>query len=1026
MMKVRKLLSVAMAAAMLVTSFTALGTSASADETSTATIYDDDYSSYATYDGDDLGSVYSPESTTFKLWAPSSTEVSVYLYATGSDEEEGAEKLGEYAMTLDSSTGVWSITLEGDLKNIYYTYFVKNELNPDGVEVCDIYAQAAGINGDRAMVVDLDSTDPEGWDEDSYERVEDATDAIVWEVHVKDFSYDEESGVSEENRGKYLAFTELETTLNNAGDVKTCVNYLVDLGITYVQINPIYDFGSVDETGSDDQFNWGYDPKNYNVPEGSYSSDPYDGNVRINELKQMILALHEAGIGVIMDVVYNHTYASEDSWFNLTVPGYYYRITDSGWSNGSGCGNDTASERLMFKNYMVNSVVYWATEYHIDGFRFDLMGLIDTDTMNAVRDALDEIDTRILTYGEGWTLGSDYDATNWAGNSTSLCTQSKAMRVNERIGFFNDEIRDQIKGKAYDDLTSAGYVSGATSYASTLLQNVAGRLTTSSWKTQVPGQNIVYSCCHDNQTLYDRLVATAYGTDADYSVRYESLVSENKLASAIVMTSQGVSFLLAGEEFSRTKYGDDNSYKSAADLNMLDWSRVEEYADVVAYYKGMIAIRKSFDAFTDGTQTSGNAMTTLDTPSGVVGFSLPNLDTAENQWSEVLVYYNGSLTSEAEVTLPDASDGSDEYVVIADKQTAGLSEIDVVSGTVTIEENSALILVPKNSYDSVSLTDDEDSYVVVNHVDVDTGEVITKTTIKGNAGQSYSTQVSQELDGLEYDYVSCSDNTSGTMTAGTIEVYYYYKLYEGGIGTLTVQYVDSSTEMMGDVDGDGKVTSVDALEALRFSAALNNQIADDRQIYADMDGNDTINSVDALTILRTSAALVDVQYVSNGKSIASSVTTTARAGTEYSVEPASIAWYSLDESQYPDNATGTYSTGETVVTFVYSDLEDPVESTIYVKKADGVTTKLNLYLWDDVVGATYYGMTWPGKELTETNDDGWYVYTFENGGAYNWILNNGSDQTSDMEGYSGDMWIVVNSDTVNEDNLTIYTSDPGL
>ncbi len=1021
-MKVRKLLSVAMAAAMFVTGFSALATAASADEA--ATIYDDDYSSYATYDGDDLGSVYSPESTTFKLWAPSSTEVSVYLYATGSDEEEGAEKLGEYAMTLDSSTGVWSITLEGDLKNVYYTYFVKNELNPDGVEVCDIYAQAAGVNGDRAMVVDLDSTDPEGWDEDSYERAEDATDAIVWEVHVKDFSYDEESGVSEENRGKYLAFTELETTLNNAGDVKTCVNYLVDLGITYVQINPIYDFGSVDETGSDDQFNWGYDPKNYNVPEGSYSSNPYDGNVRINELKQMILALHEAGIGVIMDVVYNHTYASEDSWFNLTVPGYYYRITDGTWSNGSGCGNDTASERLMFKNYMVNSVVYWATEYHIDGFRFDLMGLIDTDTMNAVRDALDEIDTRILTYGEGWTLGSDYDATNWAGNATSLCTQTKAMRVSERIGFFNDEIRDQIKGKAYDDLTSAGYVSGAVSYASSLLQNVAGRLTTSSWKTQVPGQNIVYSCCHDNQTLYDRLVATAYGTDGDYSVRYESLVSENKLASAIVMTSQGVSFMLAGEEFCRTKYGDDNSYKSSANLNMLDWSRVEEYADVVSYYKGMIAIRKSFDAFTDGTQTSGKAMTTLDTPSGVVGFSLPNLDTAENQWSEVLVYYNGSLTSEAEVTLPgttvagvmgdvnaddevsalDAlsvlrhmsglntidsdrqafadmnSDSaintldalailrvsssidekqyiegeSTEYVVIADKQTAGLSAIDTVSGTVTIEENSALILVPKDSYDSVGLSDEEDAYVVVNHVDVDTGEVLTQTTIKGTAGQSYSTQLSQELDGLEYDYVSCSDNTSGTMTAGTTEVYYYYKLYEGGIGTLTVNYVDQ-----------------------------------------------------------------------DGNSIADSVSSSARAGVEYSVEPTSIAWYTLDESQYPDNATGTYSTGDTVVTFVYTELTEGVESTIHVKNADGVTVSTNIYVWDDGKGGTM-SKSWPGTALTETDEDGWYVFTFENGGAYNWILNDGSSQTDDMTGYSGDIWIVVNSDSISTDNLTVYTYNPDL
>lgn len=1018
-MKFKRVLSVMIAAAMLTS---ALGTiAASADEantdTETTVTTVGDYSTYATYSGTDLGSTYTPEATTFKVWSPTSTEVTVKLYATGSDEEDGAAELSEYAMTLDTATGVWSANVKGDLQNTYYTYFIKNELSPEGVEVCDVYAKAAGVNGNRAMVVDLDSTDPEGWENDSFNRVEEVTDASVWEIHVKDFSYDPDSGVSDANRGKYMAFTELETTLKNAGDVKTCMAYLKELGINYVQINPMYDFGSVDEAGDDTQFNWGYDPKNYNVPEGSYSTNPYDGNVRINEMKQMIQALHENGIGVIMDVVYNHTYASEDSWFNLTVPGYYYRQTATGgWSNGSGCGNDTASEREMFKNFMVQSVTYWAEEYHIDGFRFDLMGLHDADTMNEVRSALDQIDTKIITYGEGWTMSTSADKTNWAGKSTTLCTQAKAMRVDEGIGFFNDDARDAIKGKAYDDLVSAGYVTGAVSYANDLYKSIQGHYTTSNWKTQVPGQNVMYSCCHDNQTLWDRLVATTYGTDGDYGQRYEELVSANKLAGAIVFTSQGMPFVLAGEEFSRTKYGDHNSYRSSADINMLDWSRVEEYADVVAYYKGLIDIRQNFDAFTDGTHTSGDAMEKLDTPTGVIGYSLDNLSTAEGQWDNVLVYFNGSMTNEQEITLPSSGgsyilgdvdrneeltsldalyilryvinaekftdeqkiiadvdgngeitsidslmvqrilagygsetivsgDGSGEYVVIADKQTAGLSAIDTVSGTVTMEPNSALILVPKETYEAANLSDKEDAFVVVNHIDKATGETIYKTTIKGTEGQTYTTQQAADLL-IEYDFDSASDNVSGRMTAGTTNVYYYYNLYEGGIGTLTVRYVDE-----------------------------------------------------------------------NGKDLCDPITSTARGGTEYTTEAKNFAWYALDESQLPANATGEYVKEGVEVVYHYNTSDVAVESTIYVKLVN-TDFQPNLHLWD---GTSKLSTTWPGVALTEKDENGWYSYTFENGNAYNWILNGDGSQTADMTGYSGDIWVVADG---SASNVTVYTSNP--
>lgn len=1016
-MKVKKLLTVALAAAMLTSSISSLGcataSAAEADSTSGA------YSDYATYSGSDLGANYTKAATTFKLWAPSSTDVKVVLYSTGSDEEEGAAKLGESAMTLDASTGVWSVTVEGDLAGTYYTYSLKNELNPDGVEVCDVYAKAAGVNGNRAMVVDLDSTDPEGWESDSFQRVEEPTEAIVWEIHVKDFSYDPESGVSEGNRGKYMAFTELETTLNNAGDVKTCMNYLKDLGINYVQINPMYDFGSVDEASGDDtQFNWGYDPKNYNVPEGSYSSNPYNGNVRINEMKQMIQALHENGIGVIMDVVYNHTYASEDSWFNLTVPNYYYRISDAGvWSNGSGCGNDTASEREMFKNYMVDSVTYWAQEYHIDGFRFDLMGLHDCDTMNAVRAALDNIDSNIITYGEGWTLGTTTDAYNWAGNKTSLCTQAKAKRIDGGIGFFNDDARDGIKGKAYDDLLSAGYVSGATGKGAELYKSIAGHFKNANWKTQNPGQNIMYSCCHDNQTLYDRLVATTYGVDGDYSKRYDNLASMNKLSSAIVLTSQGVPFFLAGEEFSRTKYGDHNSYRSSPDINMLDWSRVQDYADVVSYYKGMIDIRQNFDAFMDGTQTTGSSgMTQLtDVPTGVIAYSIKNLETAQGQWDEARVYFNGSLTESYELQLPDEGgasgklgdvngDGSitsmdaililrntagetefteeqktigdmngdgkittsdavlcmrviakldsetvfesgSQWVVVADKQTAGLSAIDTVSGSVTIEANSALILVPKDTFEKANLQETANATVTVHHVDKATGEDLVKTTIKGNAGDTYTSQVCDNLL-IEYDYDSCSTNTSGVMTEGNTDVYYYYNLFEGGIGTLTVRYVDE-----------------------------------------------------------------------DGKDLTDPVVTTARGGTEYEVTPKLFAWMTLDETQLPDNAKGVYTKEGVEVVFHYKTLEQGVMSTIHVKVTDNSFVP-NLYIWDS---KGTISKSWPGTKLTEIDEDGWYVLTFENGTVYNWILNDGTTQTADMVDYSGDLWIVADGSPTN---LTISTTNP--
>ena len=457
-MKLRKLLSVLLAVLMVLGSVSLVAVSAAEAENPNpysveAMKIDKEFG----YDGDDLGSTYTPEATTFKVWSPTAKSVTLKLYATGSDTEEGAADLGSHEMAFDSTTGVWSVTVEGDLLNVYYTYEVATVALVTGVEkvneTVDIYAKAVGVNGNRAMVVDLDSTDPEGWENDAHIFVDEQADAIIWEVVVRDFSASESSGVSEANRGKFLAFTEEGTTVNGEGYVATGIDYLKELGVTHVQINPFYDFASIQEDKDLSlQYNWGYDPKNYNVPEGSYSSNPYDGNVRINECKQMIQALHEAGIGVIMDVVYNHTYASDTSFFQLTVPNYYYRFNKTGgWSAGSGCGNDTASEREMFRKFMIDSCRYWVEEYHVDGFRFDLMGLHDVETMNQIRADLDTIDPKLVMYGEGWNMSSEFDPTDCEGNTVLGASQRNAAVLDERVGMFNDQIRDGLKGNVFSN-----------------------------------------------------------------------------------------------------------------------------------------------------------------------------------------------------------------------------------------------------------------------------------------------------------------------------------------------------------------------------------------------------------------------------------------------------------------------------------------------------------------------------------------------------------------------------------------------
>ena len=650
-----------------------------------------------------------------------------------------------------------------------------------GKETVDIYAKAVGVNGNRGMIVDLASTNPTDWDKDKHVSVDNQSEAVVWEVNVKDFSNDPASGISAKNRGKYLAFTENNTTVNASGTSTTGVAYLKELGVNYVQLLPIFDFGSVDEASKEDQFNWGYDPKNYNVPEGSYSSNPYDGNVRINEVKQMVQAIHNNNMGVVMDVVFNHTYEGAKSWFNITVPDYYYRFTDSGtWSNGSGCGNDTASEHLMFRKYMVDSVVYWAKEYHIDGFRFDLMGLHDVETMNAIRAALDELEggEKILMYGEGWSLGTN------AEPGTVMATQQNMKKLSDRIGAFNDGIRDGIKGSNFN-ASEGGYIQGGQGQAS-VKSGITAEV--GNW-ANFPTQTVTYNSCHDNYTLWDKLVATSGSID-DYKLRDEKLVSMNKLAAAITLTSQGISFFQAGEEFARTKRGDENSYRSSSKINQLDWERRNDYSDLVQYYAGLIEIRKNFAPFTDPTETSVKNIKFIENlPKGVIAYTLKNDLKDKNQWKQVAVMFNATAEN-VEVELPEGL--ANDWVVVVNGDSAGLGGLSVVNGNkAVVKSGTALMLVDKESFDSAKLKSDKGT-VTVKHVDLDSGNVIKKQVISGTIGNKYSVKADDSL-AMEYTYKNSEGSVTGKYTAEGTEVTLNYTKYTGTFGTATIKFVDSET-----------------------------------------------------------------------------------------------------------------------------------------------------------------------------------------------------------------------------------------
>lgn len=784
-MNIRKVMSSVLALLLLVGIFT-VPASAAVDDTQGVGYYNQ-AESYNTYSGTDLGAKYTKSATTFKVWAPSASAVVLNLYKTGSDSEAGAGKISATTMSKDNSTGVWSYVASGDLNKVYYTYSVT--VNGRTQETQDVYSTATGVNGNRSMVVDMASTNPKGWDNDQHTLVKNNTDAVVWEVQVRDFSIGNSSGVSANNKGKYLAFTESGTKLNGSDSISTCVDYLVEQGVNYVHLNPVYDFGSVDETKLDTpQYNWGYDPVNYNVPEGSFSSDPYNGEVRIKEFKEMVQALHDKGIGVIMDVVYNHTYSATNSCFEKTVPGYYFRMKNSStFYDGSDCGNVTASDKTMFRKYMVDSVKYWAEEYHIDGFRFDLMGCHDITTMNKIRTTLDsEVDSRVIMYGEPWPAFSGWSGENAIPQAT-WCIMDNAASVNNRIGMFSDKMRNAMKGDTND--ASKGYIQGVTTVTNDIKAGMMGGAsnTFGKWSNQ-PSQCVTYNSAHDNLTLWDKILKSNSSTD--YDGQNATFLAQNKLSAAIIMTSQGIPFYLAGEEFARTKKGDHNSYKSPDSVNQMDWNRVKTYSNLVEYYKGLTAIRKAYSPFRDPSNTSINSTYFVENGSAV-GYTIQNkLGNASNEWGTVAVLANNTSSAKT-LTLKSSGALPSSWVVVANGDKAGLTSLSTVNGSsVSVPARSAMILVDAATFNRYTPPEKDYKTITTKHVEKSTGTLLKETSSQVQVGTTYRTQADADLL-FDYKLVDTVGETTGTVKENVTVTYYYEKDTVASY-TLTVKYMDAA------------------------------------------------------------------------------------------------------------------------------------------------------------------------------------------------------------------------------------------
>ncbi|MCB2309575.1 type I pullulanase [Clostridium tagluense] len=605
------------------------------------------------YEGTDLGNTYSKGKTSFRVWAPTATEVKLVTYKKWND------KIGIESSMKKDEKGTWTFDLNGDQKDVFYTY----KVNIEGVwtEAVDPYARSVSANGDKGAVIDLKGTDPEIWNPGEKPNFTNLNDAIIYELHVRDFSIDKNSGM--ENKGKFLAFTEKGT--KGTDGKRTGVDYIKDLGVTHVELMPVFDYASVDETSSKAQYNWGYNPKNYNAPEGSYSTDPYNPSVRVKELKQAVQSLHDNGLRVNMDVVYNHMYSSNDSNFNKLVPGYYFRYDKDGTAtNESGFGNTIASENAMARKFIVDSVMYWAKEYNLDGFRFDLMGLLDINTMTEIRKKLSSLDPSILIMGEGLDMG------------TTLLSDAKATQKNASkmpgISLFNDIIRDGIKGSVLD-AKAKGFVNGKSYEETKIEKGIVGGIDYSNdiktWGKISPLQSVNYVETHDNNTLWDKLLLTNPKDDNEIRLKM------HKLADSIILTSQGIPFFQAGQEFLRTKGGNSNSYKSNDTVNKLDWTLKSKNIDTVNYFKGLIKLRKEHPAFKmNSAEMIKQNLKFLKSPQNVVAYEIShnaNMDT----WSDIVVAFNANRE---DVTIKLSK--SCTWNIVVDGEKSGVKTIKQFKG----------------------------------------------------------------------------------------------------------------------------------------------------------------------------------------------------------------------------------------------------------------------------------------------------------------------------------------------------------
>ena len=631
-----------------------------------------------TYTGDDLGSTYSKESTSFRVYAPTAESVVLNLYKDGY-EGSPFEKI----QMKPAENGTYTAIVSGDLDKIYYTYEAK--INGKAKEAVDPYAKAVGVNGVRGMVVDLKATNPEGFEQEVRPEKVKPEDAVIYELHVRDFSSDESSGM--ENKGKYLAFTEENTV--NGDKLKTGIEHMKELGITHVHLLPSFDYGSVDESKLEvPQYNWGYDPVNYNVPEGSYSTDPFHGEVRIKEFKKMVQSLHKNGICVVMDVVYNHVFDAEEFCYQKIVPDYFFRKEGDKFTDASACGNETASNHLMVRKFMVDSLCYWAKEYHIDGFRFDLMAIHDITTMNEIRKALNEIDKDIIVYGEGWAADDPL-------LPEKECALKKYTYRMPGIAAFSDDLRDAVKGSVFEELEK-GFVSGepdleeliqfgvtgATGHSSLYKKNVKYKQEIPEPWAASPAQCVNYTSCHDNYTLWDKLVVS------NQDKTKEEIKAMNKLAAAIVFTSQGIPFIHAGEELLRSKpdesaeYGyQENSFISSDEVNSIKWNTKKENMDSFQYYQGLIAFRKATESLRlKSKEEVEECIEFLPIQPGVVSYVITTPK------EKLFVSYNAN---EKPVTLQLPEGEFEAYV---NKEYAGTTPLSKENGSVKVEAVSAIVL----------------------------------------------------------------------------------------------------------------------------------------------------------------------------------------------------------------------------------------------------------------------------------------------------------------------------------------------